>query len=107
MDKAAVDVPRWRFSTDALPECERGAAVDALYGRHTVMAFEALPDVPVYVDFTQRQLPGLLLTTGTTGTALTERTRRHLLKKDCSWPSSDARVVRIDWLGAVGGSAPM
>jgi AraC-like DNA-binding protein len=78
MDKAAVDVPRWRFSTDALPERERGAAVDALYGRHTVMAFEALPDVPVYVDFTQWQLPGLLLTTGTTGTALTERTRRHL-----------------------------
>jgi hypothetical protein len=28
------------------------------------------------------------------------------LKKDCSWPSSDARVVRIDWLGAVGAFRP-
>jgi AraC-like DNA-binding protein len=78
MDKAVVDVPRWQFCTDALPERERGAAVHALYGRHTVMAFEALPDVPVYVDFSQRRLPGLLLATGTGGTARAERNRRHL-----------------------------
>jgi AraC-like DNA-binding protein len=78
MDKAVADVPRWRFSTDALPERERGAAVHALYGHHTVMAYEALPDVPVYLDFTQRQLPGLLLVTGTAGTARGERTRRHV-----------------------------
>src|SRR5215467_5274588 len=78
MDKAAVHVPRWRFSTDALPERERGEAVHALYGRHTAMALEALPDVPVYVDFTQRRLPGLVLSTGTGGSVRTERTRRHL-----------------------------
>jgi AraC-like DNA-binding protein len=78
MDKAVADVARWRFSTDALPERERGEAVHALYGRHTVMAYEALPDVPVYLDFTQRWLPGLLLATGTAATARGERTRRHL-----------------------------
>jgi AraC-like DNA-binding protein len=78
MDKAVVDVPRWRFSTDALPERERRAAVRALYGRRTVNALEALPDVPVYVDFTQRRLPGLDLFMGTGGTVRTERTRRHL-----------------------------
>ena len=78
MDKSVAAVPRWRFTTDALPERERDAAVHELYGRHTVMAFEALPDVPVYVDFTQRRLPGLLLVTGTSGTARSERTRRHL-----------------------------
>lgn len=78
MDKAVADVPRWRFSTDALPERERGAALHALYGRHTVMALEALPDVPVYVDFMQRRLPGLLLVTGTSGAVRMERTRRHL-----------------------------
>jgi hypothetical protein len=68
MDKAVVDVPRWRFSTDTLPERERCEAVHALYGHHTVMAYEALPDVPVYLNFTQRRLPGLLLVTGTSGT---------------------------------------
>jgi AraC-like DNA-binding protein len=78
MDAAVANVPRWRFSTDVLPERERAAAVDALYGRHTVMASEALPDVPVYVDFTQRRLPGLLLSTGTSGTVRSERTRRHV-----------------------------
>jgi AraC-like DNA-binding protein len=78
MDETAVHVPRWRFSTDALPERERRAAVHALYGRHTAMALEALPDVPVYVDFTQRRLPGLVLSTGTGGSVRTERTRRHL-----------------------------
>jgi hypothetical protein len=78
MDKAVVHVPRWRFCTDALPERERRAAVHALYGRRTVMALEALPDVPVYVDFTQRRLPGLDLFTGTGGPVRTERTRRHL-----------------------------
>jgi AraC-like DNA-binding protein len=78
MDKAVVHVPRWRFSTDALPERERRAAVHALYGRHTIMALEVLPDVPVYVDFTQRRLPGLVLSMGTGGTVRTERTRRHL-----------------------------
>ena len=78
MDAAVPDVARWRFSTDALPERERRAAVHALYGRHTVMALEALPDVPVYVDFTHRRLPGLDLFTGTGGPVRTERTRRHL-----------------------------
>jgi hypothetical protein len=78
MDKAVAEVPRWRFSTDALPERERRAAVHALYGRHTVMDLEVLPDVPVYVDFTQRRLPGLDLFTGTGGPVRTERTRRHL-----------------------------
>jgi AraC-like DNA-binding protein len=78
MDKAVVHVPRWRFSTDALPERERRAAVHALYGHHTAMALEPLPDVPVYVDFTQRRLPGLVLSTGTGGSVRTERTRRHL-----------------------------
>jgi hypothetical protein len=42
------------------------------------MALEVLPDVPVYVDFTQRRLPGLVLSMGTGGTVRTERTRRHL-----------------------------
>jgi AraC-like DNA-binding protein len=42
------------------------------------MALEALPDVPVYVDFTQRWLPGLVLSTGIGGSVRTERTRRHL-----------------------------
>jgi AraC-like DNA-binding protein len=78
MDKVVVDVRRWRFSTDALPERERGEAVHALYGRRSVMAYEALPDVPIYLDFTQRQLPGLLLATGTSGAMRGERTRRHL-----------------------------
>jgi hypothetical protein len=27
------------------------------------------------------------------------------LKKDRSWPSSNARMVRIEWLGAVGASS--
>jgi AraC-like DNA-binding protein len=78
MDKAVAHVPRWQFSTDALPERERGEAVHVLYGRHTAMALEALPDVPVYVDFTRRRLPGLVLFTGTGGSVRTERTRRHL-----------------------------
>jgi AraC-like DNA-binding protein len=78
MDKAVVHVPPWRFSTDALPERERRAAVHALRGRHTVMALEPLPDVPVYVDFTRRRLAGLDLFTGTGGPVRTERTRRHL-----------------------------
>ena len=64
MDKAVADVSRWRFSTDALPERERGAAVHALYGHHTVVAYQALPDVPVYLGFTQRWLPGLVLQMG-------------------------------------------
>ena len=67
MDKAVADVARWRFSTDALPERERRPAVHALYGRHTAMALEALPDVPVYVDFTQRWLPGLVYLRGSVG----------------------------------------
>jgi hypothetical protein len=55
MDTAVADVPRWRFSTDDLPECERGAALDAVYGRNTVVAYEALPDAHVYAGFTQRR----------------------------------------------------
>jgi AraC-like DNA-binding protein len=72
-----ADVALWRFSTDALPERERGAALDALYGR-TVMAFEALPDVPVYADFTRRRLPGLALWTGAVAAVRSGRTCRHL-----------------------------
>src|SRR5260370_27070465 len=64
MDTAVADVARWRFSTDALPERERGAALDAVYGRNTVVAYEALPDAPVYAGFTQRRLQGLVLLTG-------------------------------------------
>ena len=78
MDAAVADVARWRFSTDALPERERCAAVHALYGRSMVMAYEALPDVPVYAGFTQRRLPGLVLTTGALEAVRSERTRRHL-----------------------------
>jgi hypothetical protein len=78
MDKAVVAVPRWRFSTDALPERERAEAVHALYGRHTVLAYEALPDVPVYVDFMQRRLPGLALQVAHVEAVRAERTRRHL-----------------------------
>ena len=78
MDKAVADVPRWRFSTDALPERERGAAVHALYGRHTVWAWEALPDVPVYLDFTVRWLPGLVLQIGAVEAVCFERAPRHL-----------------------------
>ena len=77
MDAAIANVARWRFSTDALPERERGAAVHALYGR-TVVTFEALPDVPVYADFTQRQLPGLVHWTMAVEAVRWERTRRHL-----------------------------
>jgi AraC-like DNA-binding protein len=77
MDTAVADVAPWRFSTDALPEQERGAALDALYGR-TLVAFEALPDVPVYANFTQRRLPGLGLQMGATQAVRVERTRRHL-----------------------------
>src|SRR5258708_37480092 len=64
MDTAVAEVARWRFSTDALPERERRAALDAVYGRNTVVAYEALPDAPVYAGFTQRRLPGLVLLTG-------------------------------------------
>jgi hypothetical protein len=78
MDTAVADVTRWRFATDALPERERGAALHALYGRNTIMAFEALPDVPVYADFTQRHLPGLGLQMGSLEAVRIERTRRHL-----------------------------
>jgi AraC-like DNA-binding protein len=78
MDTAVADVARWRFSTDALPERERGAALDAVYGRNTVVAYEALPDAPVYAGFTQRRLPGLVLLTGALEAVRVERTRRHL-----------------------------
>jgi hypothetical protein len=50
MDMAVADVARWRFSTDALPERERGAALDAVYGRNTVVAYEALPDSAAMVS---------------------------------------------------------
>src|SRR5262249_52950299 len=73
-----ADVSRWRFSTDALPERERRAALHALYGRHTVLAFEALPDVPVYADFMQRRLPGLVLQMGAVVGGRGARTRRPL-----------------------------
>jgi AraC-like DNA-binding protein len=49
----------------------------ALYGR-TAVAFEPLPDVPVYADFTQRRLPGLVLQMGTVEGVRFERTLRHL-----------------------------
>src|SRR5215831_12933160 len=78
MDTAVADVARWRFSTDALPERERGAALDALYGRNLIWAYEALPDIPVYADFTQRRVPGLGLLTGALEAVRVERTRRHL-----------------------------
>jgi AraC-like DNA-binding protein len=78
MDKAVADVSRWRFSTDALPERERGAAVHALYGHHTVVAYQALPDVPVYLGFTQRWLPGLVLQMGAVEAVCFGRARRHL-----------------------------
>src|SRR5260370_40482374 len=78
MDTAVADVARWRFSTDALPERERRAALDAVYGRNTVVAYEALPDAPVYAGFTQRRLPGLVLLTGALEAVRVERTRRHL-----------------------------
>ena len=77
MDKAVADVACWRFSTDGLPERERGAALHALSGR-TVVAIEALPDVPVYADLTQRRLTGLVLQMGTVEAVRFERTRRHL-----------------------------
>src|SRR5260221_11200114 len=78
MDTAVADVARWRFSTDALPERERSAALDAVYGRNTVVAYEALPDAPVYAGFTQRRLPGLVLLTGALEAGRVEPTRRHL-----------------------------
>jgi hypothetical protein len=77
MDTAVADVARWRFSTDALPEHERGAALHALSGC-TLVALEALPDVPVYADFTSRRLPGLGLQTGAMEAVRVERSRRHL-----------------------------
>jgi AraC-like DNA-binding protein len=78
MVTAVADVARWRFSTHALPERERGAALHALYGRNLIAAYEALPDVPVYADFTQRRLPGLAFLTGAIEGVCVERTRRHL-----------------------------
>jgi hypothetical protein len=78
MDKAVADVATWRFSTDTLPEQERGAALHAVSGRKTVAAYEALADFPVYADFTQRRLPGLVLLTGAVEAGRVERTRRHL-----------------------------
>src|SRR5258708_16688365 len=76
MDTAVAEVARWRFSTDALPERERRAALDAVYGRNTVVAYEALPDAPVYAGFTQRRLPGLVLLTGALEAGRVQRTRR-------------------------------
>src|SRR5215470_8548045 len=78
MDTAVADVARWRFSTHALPERERGAALQALYGRSLIAAYEALPDVPVYAEFTQRRLPGLAFLTGAIEGVRVERTRQHL-----------------------------
>jgi AraC-like DNA-binding protein len=78
MDTAVANVTPWRFSTDALPDRERGAALDALYGRNTISAFEALPDAPVYADFMQWRLPGLVLFTAAVEAVRSERTHRHL-----------------------------
>jgi AraC-like DNA-binding protein len=78
MDTAVANVTPWRFSTDALPDRERGAALHALYGRNTIVACEALPDAPVYANFTQWRLPGLVLCTAAAEGVRLERTHRHL-----------------------------
>src|SRR5215471_12557693 len=78
MNTAVADVTRWRFSTDSLPEHERGAALHALYGRDLIAAYETLPDIPVYADFTQLRLPGLGFLSGAVEGVRVERTRQHL-----------------------------
>jgi hypothetical protein len=74
---------RANFGKEGRPEqivakVSQGTLAEMIGTSHTAMALEALPDVPVYVDFTQRRLPGLVLSTGTGGSVRTERTRRHL-----------------------------
>ncbi len=99
MNTAVADVARWRFSTDALPERERGAALDAVYGRNTVVAYEALPDAPVYAGFTQRRLPGLVLLTLAVEAVRIERTRRHLADGVVDLCLSVNLGRRTVWLG--------
>lgn len=75
MDASPDDFHPFRFTTDALPECERIAIWRDYFGPSVFrIEIEPVSEIPFHASFVARRLPGLVLTSNVTSPARFSRT---------------------------------